>query len=221
MTKAAAIRLTAMFWAALTILPGCGEEAKPPEKPAVVTKRIVVPDQKAKTPEAVEPEAGSDRQPEPDETQAAPSPQPAGKQMTIALISPALQKIRSPGVFVSYDPQGKIDPFTPLIRSRPVTAEDARPERKKRVPQTPLEKIDLGQLKLTAIVRMRGEAVGLVEEAGGKGYVIREGTYIGVHSGRVIKIDPERVVVEEEVEDVLGKVQTRHVDLRIQKPPGE
>ena len=59
-----------------------------------------------------------------------------------------------------------------------------------------------------------------MEEGSGKGYVIKKGTYIGTHSGKVAKILPDRIIVEEEVEDIYGKASIRKIEIKL-KPPGE
>ena len=61
----------------------------------------------------------------------------------------------------------------------------------------------------------------IVEDATGKGYVIKKGTYIGLNSGQVILIDRARVVVEEETENVLGELIIQNTELKLQKPAGE
>ncbi len=119
-----------------------------------------------------------------------------------------------------YNPFGKIDPFEPLFKDK---ADDGnlQARRKKRVPRTPLEKIDLSQLKLVGIILAVNGNRALVEEASGKGYVIEKGTYIGVNSGKVIDILRDKVVIEEEDEDIFGKVVVRKKEIKIPKPPGE
>ena len=61
----------------------------------------------------------------------------------------------------------------------------------------------------------------MVEETSGKGYVIRKGTYIGTNSGKVVRIKKETVIVEEEIEDVTGKIAIRKREIKLPKPPGE
>ncbi len=117
-----------------------------------------------------------------------------------------------------------VDPFEPLFKEE--TPEQKRPaasqpERPRRIPQTPLEKIDLGQLKLTAIIRTPVGNKALVEESSGKGYIIQKGTWIGVHAGRVQEITDDAVVVEEEIENALGEISLTKRELKLQKPPGE
>lgn len=123
----------------------------------------------------------------------------------------------------SYDPQGRFDPFEPLFKEQP-TAPEVEPrkgKREKRVPQTPLERVALSQLKLSAIMRTSKGNKAIVEDATGKGYVIKKGTYVGLNSGQVILIDKARVVVEEEIENVLGELIIQSTELKLQKPAGE
>ncbi len=118
-----------------------------------------------------------------------------------------------------YDPSGKIDPFEPLFSEKPVETKEKK--LKRRVPRTPLERIDLGQLKLVGIILASSGNRALVEEASGKGYVIKKGTYIGINAGKVVDIQKEIVTVEEEFEDVFGKIKVRQRELKLPKPPGE
>jgi len=138
------------------------------------------------------------------------------------LVAVAPQAIRTPlltGIPAAYNPAGKIDPFEPLLREKPVPFKKTK--LKKRIPRTPLERIDLSQLKLVGIILASSGNRALVEEASGKGYVIKKGTYIGTNSGKVAKIIKEKVIVEEEFEDVFGKIKIRQREIKIPKPPGE
>jgi type IV pilus assembly protein PilP len=123
---------------------------------------------------------------------------------------------------VSYDPAGKIDPFVPLLRDEPVKPlQSEKPKKEKREPTTPLERFDLSQLKLTAIIRTPSGFKAMVEESTGKGYIVGMGTYMGIHSGKVVSILKDRVIVEEEIEDAQGNVVNRNSELKFQKPSGE
>ncbi|MBW1840493.1 MAG: pilus assembly protein PilP, partial [Deltaproteobacteria bacterium] len=55
----------------------------------------------------------------------------------------------------------------------------------------------MSQLKLVGIIQAESGNRALVEEASGKGYVISKGTYIGTHTGRVDRILPHGVIVDE------------------------
>ncbi len=117
-----------------------------------------------------------------------------------------------------YTRKGRIDPFEPFLRQPEpdvVSEEQARIER--RVPRTPLEKIDMSQLRLTSILRMPEKTRALVQESSGKGYVVSEGTYIGNKGGQLSKILKDRIVVEEKYLDVFGKVSVRERELKLQQ----
>jgi len=127
---------------------------------------------------------------------------------------------------IGYDPQGRIDPFVPLVKEEPVKVEnsavvDAKADLREKRPKTPLEKIELDQLKLKAIIIAPSGNKALVEEASGKGYIIRKGTYIGRHDGKIVKILKDKVVVEEWTADFEGKMTAKEKEIKLPKPPGE
>lgn len=200
------LRNTACFicFFLLLVFAGCKDKANPPGQPRVVSKKIV-----GQNMDAAGPETSAKI-----EKQAAKSgPE---KQTTVSKL-PVL-----PRVGLTYNPIGKIDPFVPLLKGGPaITTGVKRKEKKRRIPLTPLEKVDLSQLTLKGIIQAPNGSRAIVTEASGKGYVIRVGTFIGTQSGRVSEILRDRVIVEEEVENVLGKVTLRNRELKLQKPPGE
>ncbi len=122
-----------------------------------------------------------------------------------------------------YSEEGRVDPFAPFLRRpEPETDEEETEEPIRRVPRTPLERIGLGQLKLTAVIMGAPEAhLAMVEDPRGRGYVVRQGTYIGENGGRVSRIDSNRVVVEEPHRDVFGQTAIREIELKIQREAGE
>lgn len=117
--------------------------------------------------------------------------------------SPAVQKVEPAAVDekklpekkqepeFQYNPVGKPDPFKPFIQLTPVR------ELTRTAPLTPLQKYDLSQLKLVAIIATREGNVAMVEDSAGKGYFIRKGTEIGKNDGKVAKILKDRVIIEE------------------------
>lgn len=122
----------------------------------------------------------------------------------------------------TYDPSGRFDPFEPLFKEEPESEPQVTGKKKtKRLPQTPLERVSLSQLKVSAIIRAPSGNRALVEDATGKGYVVTNGTYMGLNSGKVIKIEKDRIVVEEEIENVLGELTLKNTELKLQKPAGE
>ena len=121
-----------------------------------------------------------------------------------------------------YNPVGKIDPFASIFKEKPEPVPELnKEEKKKRTPMTPLEQISLDQLKLVAVMIAPSGDRALVEEASGKGYVITQGTFIGKNAGQVIDILMDRIIIEEEVVDLLGKLVVKKTEMMLQKTPGE
>lgn len=111
----------------------------------------------------------------------------------------------------SYNPVGKPDPFKPFIQLTPVR------EIPRTAPLTPLQKYDISQLKLVAIISTPEGNVALVEDATGKGYFVKKGTLIGKNEGKVTRILKDRVIIEETYLDVFGKVKTNEVIMLLHK----
>ena len=193
-----AIILTACF---AIVFWGCEGKKTPPKEP-VVTKQIASSAKKTEKPNAnIKGKNGAP-------VDGKPAPKVADN---------AVNK-RTP-----YNPIGKVDPFAPLYKeeakkkTEDIVAKAKEPER----PRTPLEKLDLAQLKLTAIVTAKNQKRALVEEASGKGYVVEVGTKIGLERGTVVAIDPDRIIIENEAKNDFGKMTIRKRELKLQKPPGD
>lgn len=120
-----------------------------------------------------------------------------------------------------YDPKGRVDPFLPIIEEMPKVKRDDTSRVERRTPQTPLEKVDLSQLKLVGIIGSSLGPSAVVEESSGRGYVVTVGTYMGINSGRVTTIDMDRIVVTEIVVDWTGEIREERRELKLQKPTGE
>ena len=140
------------------------------------------------------------------------SPESGAGQTAVASTSSKLR--------MTYNPKGKVNPFEPLFTGKQ-TAGLTKLKRKRRVPRTELEKIDLSQLKLVGIILASNGNKALVEESNGKGYVIKKGTYIGTNTGKVVQIDNNKVIVAEEFEDYRGNVVLKNTEIKLPKPPGE
>jgi type IV pilus assembly protein PilP len=111
------------------------------------------------------------------------------------------------------------DPFEPLFNGKQgrVAAKKKRAKRMSR-PGTPLEALDLSQVKLVGVTLSDKGNTALVEDASGKGYVIKKGTYIGGNGGKVILILKDRFIIEEEIEDVHGKIISQKTVIKLHKP---
>jgi type IV pilus assembly protein PilP len=108
-----------------------------------------------------------------------------------------------------YDPTGKRDPFRPF---------NLKVEKKADVPPeelTPLQRYNLSQLKLTAIIydSERETGIAMVEAPDKKGYNIIVGSEIG--GGKVVRITETDVQVEMRYEDFYGNTEKRIETLKI------
>lgn len=133
-------------------------------------------------------------------------------------VASAPEKIDSGEQKPIYDPKGRVDPFVSLIqekeeKSGPSPMVEEKPERM----LTPLEKLDLAQIKLVAIVLMKNRQLAMVEEATGKGYEITIGTYLGNNSGQVSQINPNSIIVKDHVTDFKGNRQERLQEIKLHK----
>lgn len=117
-----------------------------------------------------------------------------------------------------YTRKGRLDPFAPFMQGpEPESGQKAQKKLQRRKPRTPLERLSLGQLSLTAIMETPDHKMAMVEEASGKGYVVKKGTYIGDQGGRITKVLSDAIVIEEKYLDVFGNVDVRKKQLKLQK----
>jgi type IV pilus assembly protein PilP len=202
--------------------------AKTKAKPAIPPKADISTPPKTDSTAPVRPAKKPQRKPTvPDSKNVAKKPQKRTDKKVKPQLTKAAPKTPKPQPQLAarvpprYKSEGKIDPFEPLFKEKKTYAKLKRPKRKKRVPRTPLERIELNQLKLVAIVLAQSGNRAMVEETSGKGYIIAQGTYIGTNAGKVVKIERHKVVVAEEIEDVMGNLKIRNTELKLPKPPGE
>lgn len=216
------IRVTVCIMGFLLVLSGCQEKAAEPEKKSqVVSQKISTKTQKIEPqqPQAAAPAPVAEPAKAPSQTPLASTTAPKSSKTyeTESLI---------PDMSMGYDPVGRINPFVPLVRDEPVKVEkqeavqasaEVKPVRQK----TPLEKIELSQLRLRAIIIAASGNRALVEETTGKGYIITKGTYIGRNDGKITKILKDKVIIEEMVEDIEGKMVIQEKEIKLPKPPGK
>lgn len=118
-----------------------------------------------------------------------------------------------------YVSKGRPDPFAPFVSGEEREEEEGKGGSELRPDHVkgPLEKMRLSQLRLTAVMKTPERNLALVEEASGKGYVVKKGTYIGDQGGKIIKILSDAIVVEEKYRDAFGNVAVRKKELKLQK----
>lgn len=105
-------------------------------------------------------------------------------------------------------PGVKRDPFRPFTLN-------VRPTARRRENLAPLERFELGQLKLVAVIWDVKEPKAMVEDSAGLGYVVKVGTPIGVNDGKVKTIKPNGIMVEEYFVDLYGAKKRHDVEVRL------
>ena len=111
----------------------------------------------------------------------------------------------------TYNPVGKADPFKPFIQIS--TARNLS----RRTPLTPLQKYEISQLKLVAVISTPEGNTALVEDSAGKGYIIKKGTEIGKNEGKVTKILKDKVIVEEIYQDMWGQTKISEIPILLHR----
>jgi len=191
-------RLLGLFLGLLvcTSMTGAGCKGEEPAKPAAVQKRLAPP------------------QP------AQPIPQPEqdpGPEAVAGPLSADLMPLTEPQDEESQaaaDAIGmKRDPFRSFIEVRDPTAVAVRkaPTR----PLTPLERYSLDQLSLVGVVGGGSMQKALLEDDVGKGYVVGVGAAVGNQGGRIVSIQPDRIVIQETTTDPLGEERVRNITKRL------
>ncbi len=91
---------------------------------------------------------------------------------------------------------------------------------RKTLPLSPLEKYEVGQLKLVGVVWQLSRPRAMVEDEAGLGFIVKVGTRIGRHGGVVKKIEPGKVTIEEIAINFYGEREARQVEMRIAEEEG-
>ncbi len=104
--------------------------------------------------------------------------------------------------------EGSRDPFRPMTLRTKVNT-------RARENLSPLERLDLSQLKVVGIIWDIKEPRAMVEDTAGLGYVVKVGTPIGSNDGTVKAIHRNQVVVEEASADIYGVRRKRDVTMNL------
>jgi len=146
------------------------------------------------------------------EAKAPPAP-PGGDAATAAAQLPG------------YRSSGKADPFKPFMELLPLPPKKTdKPMAAKGRPISPLQQAEIDQFRLVGIAGDDVRRTAVVEDPVAKRhYPLFVGTYIGPNGGRVVSILPDRVIVEERVQDqaTSKKGKTRRVTVMLHKDEEE
>ena len=124
---------------------------------------------------------------------------PAGSDTAVASVEPMGD--------VPYDATGRRDPFRPpRVGAAPRSIGE---------PRTPLQRYEIGQLHLVAIIYETQEPRAVVEDEQGLGYIVKVGTPIGMSGGVVRAIERGRVRITEESTDFYGEQRLNEVTMEL------
>lgn len=126
---------------------------------------------------------------------------------------PGETELDAPEVAYAYSPIGKRDPFRSIFEDL-IDAKGTGDE-------TELQRFELDQLKLVAVVTGRATPYAMVEDPSGKGHTITRGTLIGKNWGRVATIANDCVQVKEEYRDYTGRKVANQISMCLPRPTDE
>ncbi len=141
----------------------------------------------------------------------APTPAPPPSSMEAKAEPAPVEKY-------TYDPKGKPNPFKPLVVEKVEAAPTAKARQAAEAvleAATPLERMDLAQLKLVAVIWNISDPKGMVEDTTGKGYILSIGTPVGKNRGKVTKITSAGIIVTERYETSSGRFKSQEVALKL------
>lgn len=149
--------------------------------------------------------------------QQAQKVQPAEAQKKDEAVAMKEEEKRAETEAYVYDAKGRRDPFLSIIEM----SKKEREVEKRKKSLRPSEAYDVPDIKVIAIARDRDRYYAMVQLPDKKYFTVREGMTIGLHGGKVIKIDAGSVVVREYIRDYKGEIQTRDTILKLRKEEGE
>ena len=136
---------------------------------------------------------------------AASKSQPPAPVQPVALPPEASKPAEVIAPF-NYNPEGRRDPFRSII-----TVEKTPGFRG----LLPLQRVEVNELKLVAIVWGAFGYHAMVQASDGKGYTLKVGTPVGPNDGSVKKITEQNVMIEENYTDIFGERKLREVVLEL------
>jgi type IV pilus assembly protein PilP len=114
-------------------------------------------------------------------------------------------KAVEPAADPPYDPTGRRDPFLPPRVGPSIVSGTA----------SPLQRYDVGQLRLVAVIYDTREPRAVVEDDQGLGYIVRLGTPIGTNGGAVSAIQRGKMIIQEDTVDFYGEHRPVEVTMEL------
>ena len=158
--------------------------------------------------------------PKPTKVPMPPMEKKVTKPIPVQTATPAAVEAKPAPSFIptyTFDPRGKTDPFRPLVVEKVETPAGKPKQAGEAVSEgaTPLERMDLAQLRLVALIWNISHPRGMVEDSTGKGYILSVGTPIGRNKGKITKITSTGVVISEKYEASSGRFRSKDVTLKL------
>lgn len=138
-------------------------------------------------------------------------PAPSSPDPAPASAPPSGETAAEGEIAYAYSPIGKRDPF------RSPLEEFNREDQGQQL--TELQRFEIDQLKLVAIVSRVATPYAMVEDPNSKGHTLTRGTLIGKNWGKVSQITGDCVEIKEDYRDYTGRKQSNKLQLCLPKPP--
>ncbi|MCG2710227.1 MAG: pilus assembly protein PilP, partial [Thermodesulfovibrionales bacterium] len=140
----------------------------------------------------------------------APSPKaaPAKAAQEAATQSPEVKGAKVEEETYTYEKKGKRDPFVSLV----VTATE-----KPKKGHAPLENYDVSVIKILGIVWTDKGNFATAVLPDGKAYTLRESMTIGIHEGKIQKINKDHIVIIERIKDYKGQLKSKETILKLRE----
>ena len=118
------------------------------------------------------------------------------KNLPDPFLSYLVRKAHRDDALLKQEKRKQMEAEKKLAKAKAAAAEKLR---KLREPRTELQKLELGQLTLTAIIQDGHKRWAMVRDESGMGYILKKGTAIGTMGGRVGKISgvQKKVIINE------------------------
>jgi len=130
----------------------------------------------------------------------------ARKKKVIAPVSDAVKKPAKEEY--TYTSAGKPDPFRPLLVDSSIKVNSPVNKRNTAF-LTPLQKYELIDLKLVAVVVLDGDPTAMLEDPTGYGYVVRKGVLVGPNDGVVERVTPTGLIIKEKIYNSFGEIESK------------
>ena len=173
--------------------------AKPAPVPAPATPAVPKPGAAPAPVKPVDAKPAPAPAPAPPKPAAVPAPAPAG---AVPQVSPESTNI----VSYEYIGFGRRDPFTSLIIKK---------EQDKKKGMLPIESYEASEFKLIAILWGRGGYYAVVTLPDGKSYTVKENMKLGLHNGKIYKINKDSVIIREQIRNERGVMGLQDTILKL------